>query len=90
MNNLGVLKQLEPPPGIKRSRSTPVAARRPRETWSKWPGEEPADETALRGLLKPIPADRMTAYPISTRINSVKNDDAALIEPVMASAGVSV
>jgi putative SOS response-associated peptidase YedK len=62
----------------------------PREAWATWLGEEPADEAALRGLLKPFPTERMRAYPISTRVNSVKNDDAALIEPVMAPGGVSV
>jgi putative SOS response-associated peptidase YedK len=62
----------------------------PREAWAMWLGEEPADEGSLRGLLKPFPAERMRTYPISTRVNSVKNDDAALIEPVMAAGGVSV
>jgi putative SOS response-associated peptidase YedK len=49
---------------------------------------EPADEGSLRGLPKPFPGARMTAYPISTRVNSVKTDDTALIEPVIASGGV--
>jgi putative SOS response-associated peptidase YedK len=62
----------------------------PRETWSKWLGEEPADEATLRELLKPFLAERMRVYPVSTRVNSVKNDGAALIEPLMASGGVSV
>jgi putative SOS response-associated peptidase YedK len=62
----------------------------PRDTWSRWLGEDSEDETALRGFLKRFPTEPMTAYPISTRVNSVKNDDAALIEPVMASGGVRV
>ena len=28
------------------------------------------------------PADRMSAYPVSTRVNSPRNDDPALIEHV--------
>jgi len=32
-------------------------------------------------LLKPYPADEMTAYPVSTRVNDVKNDGPELIEP---------
>ena len=32
-------------------------------------------------LLRPYPADAMTAYPVSTRVNSPKSDDAEIIEP---------
>jgi putative SOS response-associated peptidase YedK len=53
----------------------------PREAWARWLGEEPADKNALLALLKPFPAERMRVYPISTRVNSVKNDEPALIEP---------
>ena len=35
-----------------------------------------------RALLRPYPAGRMTVYPVSPRVNSVANDDAALIEPL--------
>ena len=35
-------------------------------------------------LLKPYPAERMRGYPISTRVNSVENDDAGLLDPMMA------
>jgi putative SOS response-associated peptidase YedK len=31
-------------------------------------------------LLRPYPADEMTAYPISTLVNSPKNDGLACIE----------
>jgi putative SOS response-associated peptidase YedK len=30
-----------------------------------------------------IPAEQMRAYPVSTRVNNAKNDDAALIEPLV-------
>jgi putative SOS response-associated peptidase YedK len=33
-------------------------------------------------IVEPYPSQLMTAYPISTRVNNVKNDDAALIEPI--------
>ena len=33
-------------------------------------------------LLKPFPSDAMTAYPVSTYVNSPKNDDPACIEPL--------
>jgi putative SOS response-associated peptidase YedK len=62
----------------------------PREAWARWLGEEEADRDELQSLLKPYPAQRMSAYPVSTRVNSVKNDDAGLIEPMMASGDVIV
>lgn len=33
-------------------------------------------------LMRPFPAEMMTLWPVSTRANSVKNDDAALLDPV--------
>jgi len=33
-------------------------------------------------LLRPFPPERMQAWPVSTRVNNVRNDDAGLIEPV--------
>ncbi len=39
---------------------------------------------ALRALLVPVPAAALRAYPISTRVNSVRNDDPALLEPSSA------
>ena len=37
-----------------------------------------------RAVLKPYRADLMVAYEVSTRVNSVKNNDPGLIEPVRA------
>ena len=54
----------------------------PREAWARWLGEEPAEPEELKSLLKPYPAERMKAYPISTRVNGVKNDDAMLLDAV--------
>jgi putative SOS response-associated peptidase YedK len=62
----------------------------PQEAWARWLGEETADRDGLQSLLKPHPAERTRAYPISTRVNSVKNDDAGLIEPMMATGGMTV
>jgi putative SOS response-associated peptidase YedK len=33
-------------------------------------------------MLKPAPPEGIRVYPIGTRVNSVKNDDAAILEPV--------
>jgi putative SOS response-associated peptidase YedK len=52
----------------------------PREVWPRWLGEEPANtDERCKPLLTPFPAERMCAYPISTRVNSVKNDEAGLL-----------
>ncbi len=62
----------------------------PEEAWPAWLDEETASPEELKALLKPYPAERMRAFSISTRVNSVKNDDAGLLEPVMATAGTEV
>jgi putative SOS response-associated peptidase YedK len=36
----------------------------------------------LQALLRPIPASAMRIYAVSTRVNSVKNDEPSLIDPV--------
>jgi putative SOS response-associated peptidase YedK len=53
----------------------------PPEAYARWldPAEpDPAD------LIAPFPAERMTWWPVSTRVNGVKHDDAACIEPIVA------
>jgi len=39
-------------------------------------------------MLKPYPAAAMEAYPVSTRVGSAKNTDAALFEPLEGSAAL--
>jgi len=61
----------------------PVIVRR--EDYRKWldPGEKKPEEIGeLTALLKPYPAHEMEVYPISTRVNSAKNEGAELIERV--------
>jgi putative SOS response-associated peptidase YedK len=41
-------------------------------------------------LARPYPAEHMRVYSISTRVNSVKNDDAGLIEPMLATGGATL
>jgi putative SOS response-associated peptidase YedK len=50
--------------------------------WPLWLGEEPADPAQLKTLLVPYPSEDMTAWPVSTRVGSVKNNDPSLIEPI--------
>ena len=62
----------------------------PEDAWAQWLGEAPATSGELRALLKPYPAERMRLYPVSPRVNSVKNDDPTLPEPLMAEGGIAV
>ena len=41
-----------------------------------------SNEAVLRELLKPYPADRMTAYPVSKLVNSPKNDVPEVTLPI--------
>jgi putative SOS response-associated peptidase YedK len=50
--------------------------------YARWLGEEPDPVD----LIRPYPADDMTAWPVSTRVNKADNDDAAILEPVEAAA----
>jgi putative SOS response-associated peptidase YedK len=38
-------------------------------------------------LLRPFPAERMKAWPVSSRVGNVRNDDAQLLEPVPCDSG---
>ena len=62
----------------------------PREAWPRWLGEEETSPQELSALLAPFSAERMRIYSVSSRVNSVKNDDAGLIEPQMATGGTLV
>jgi putative SOS response-associated peptidase YedK len=41
-------------------------------------------ETDAKDLLRPYPAELMTAWPISTRVNSPRNEGAELLEAIEA------
>ena len=51
------------------------------DEFAPWLDPEISDPAALLPLLVQYPADEMTAYPVSTRVNSVKNDTPELIVP---------
>jgi len=52
-----------------------------REDHEAWLKGTPAE---ARAVLAPYPADLMLARPVSTRVNSVRNNGAELIEPIAA------
>lgn len=43
---------------------------------------------AGKQILAPYPADRMTVWPIRPRVNSPKNDDPDILEPIVADAQI--
>jgi len=53
----------------------------PREAHATW--LDPAGEApeAVLPMLRPYPAERMTRTPVSTRLNSAREDDSSLVEP---------
>jgi len=53
----------------------------PRDAYELWLDEEVQDPAELEKLISPISGGLMEAYPISKRINSPRNDDAACLEP---------
>jgi len=56
----------------------------PASAWGQWldPGEH--DRDTLSALLSPAPDEWFEAYPVSTRVNRVGNNDPALLTPVPA------
>jgi putative SOS response-associated peptidase YedK len=46
--------------------------------WERWLDPDLDDVAELRGLLGPSPADELEAYPVSTLVNSVRNDSSDL------------
>ncbi len=46
--------------------------------------DDTAGPQAWREILRPYPADRMIAYPVSPRVNSPRADDPTLIQPLDA------
>jgi putative SOS response-associated peptidase YedK len=54
------------------------------EAWPLWLGEEPAELTQIKALLRPYPSDDMICWPVSTRVGNVKNNDPSLVEPITA------
>ena len=54
------------------------------EAWPLWLGEKPAEAAELKALLKPLPSEEMTCWPVSPRVGNVRNNDPSLIEPIAA------
>lgn len=54
----------------------------PREQEAAWLNRGTKDVEQLRPLLQPYPSELMMAYPVSSRVGNVRNDDELCIEPL--------
>jgi putative SOS response-associated peptidase YedK len=52
--------------------------------YTQWLDPSPRRAEDLQPLLKPFPAEQMTAFPVSTLVNTPANDRPELIQPVAA------
>ena len=52
--------------------------------YDTWLDATRCDKNRLKALLRPYPAQRMTLYPVSTRVNKPANDDSACITPMQS------
>jgi putative SOS response-associated peptidase YedK len=50
--------------------------------YAKWLNPAPQTPENLQPLIKPFPADAMTAYPVSTLVNKATNDSPEMVVPV--------
>jgi putative SOS response-associated peptidase YedK len=55
----------------------------PEDTWAAWLNPANRDVRALRDLLRPCPAEWLQAYPVASAVNSVRNDGAHLLAPLV-------
>ena len=55
--------------------------------YAAWLDAKRCPPEQARALLRPYPAEPMAFYRVTTRVNSVKNDDAACIAPLRAPVG---
>lgn len=57
----------------------------PPESFATWLDPAEHDVGKLSRLLRPFHPDEMTAYPVSTLVNNVKNDKPECVAPLEAS-----
>jgi len=52
------------------------------EQWPVWLAEKPTSPGQLHALLKPLAADKLTAWPVSPAVNRPENDEPGLVEAI--------
>jgi len=61
----------------------------PRDAWATWLDPDEKDLDLLRSLLVPAPDDVLEIYPVSPRVNSVRNNGPDLVEPLDVGTGTA-
>lgn len=59
----------------------------PPSAWDEWLDPSNDDTASLEKLLAPAPDDLLELYPVSTEVNSVKNNGPQLVEPLEGHEG---
>ncbi len=54
----------------------------PQDKYALWLDPDMRDTAVLRELLRPLPADQIELYPVTSRVNSYKNNDPGNIRPL--------
>ena len=49
---------------------------------ASWLDPANTEPGAVKALVRPYPAERMSAHAVSPRVNAPENDDAGLVEPL--------
>ena len=52
----------------------------PQDSYADWLNPDENRAKAVQGHLKPYPSDAFSCYPVSERVNSPRNDDAACLK----------
>lgn len=52
------------------------------EDYAAWLDPASGGSDALKALVRPYPAERMSAHAVSSKVNAPENDDPALVEPL--------
>jgi putative SOS response-associated peptidase YedK len=58
----------------------------PAEVWDEWLSPWPIEPHRRTQLLAPAPDDLLERYPVSTAVNSAKNNGPELVEPLALTA----
>ncbi len=55
----------------------------PRASWSRWLDPRLDDPAAVTAMLAPAPVGMLRAYPVTSRVGNVRNNDPHLLDPVV-------
>ncbi|MCC7546419.1 MAG: SOS response-associated peptidase family protein [Burkholderiales bacterium] len=74
-----LLQEGAPRYNVAPSTAVPVAT----EDYARWLDPAVDSREAIEAMMRPCPAELMRTFPVSTRVNDVRNDDAAVLAPLL-------